>query len=100
MLDPSGRPQPGEPLTEPRLEVLYEDGSPSAAAAYPLAVAVRTEEPQRAVRGHRDASGAPRWIAVDVRPLSAPGGGAMYGVLGILSDVSAEQDWRLPATGR
>jgi PAS domain-containing protein len=54
MLDPSGRPQPGEPLTERRLEVLYEDGPPSAAAAYPLAVAVRTKEPQRAVRGHPD----------------------------------------------
>jgi AcrR family transcriptional regulator len=94
MLDPSGRPEAGEPLAEPRLEVLYEDGSPSDASAYPLAVAVRTQEPLRAVRGHRDASGGLRWIAVDARPLSTPAGGAVYGVLGVLSDVTAEQDWQ------
>jgi PAS domain-containing protein len=87
MLDPSGRPQPGEPLTERRLEVLYEDGPPSAAAAYPLAVAVRTKEPQRAVRGHPDGGAEVdrrrRPTAVRTRR------GAVYGVRGILSDVSA-----------
>ena len=35
--------------------MLYEDGSASPRDTYPLAAAVRTQEPQTAVRGHRNA---------------------------------------------
>jgi AcrR family transcriptional regulator len=95
MLDPNGRLEVGEPLTEPHVPVLFEDGSAGAGATYPLGVAVRTGEPQSAVRGHRDPTGEVAWVAVDARPLRDPGGREVYGVLGILSDVTAERDWEL-----
>jgi AcrR family transcriptional regulator len=92
MLDPRGRLEVGEPLTAPRLPVLYEDGSPATAGTYPLELAMRTREPQDAVRGHVDATGEVAWIAVDARPLGDPD---TYGILGILSDVTAEREWEL-----
>jgi AcrR family transcriptional regulator len=95
MLDPDGEVEVGEGLTEPRVSVLYEDGSPAAGTAYPLAAAVRTKEPQRAVRGHCDPTGSVAWIAVDARPLCYPRDTGAYGVLGVLSDVTAERDWEL-----
>jgi AcrR family transcriptional regulator len=95
MLDPGGEVEVGEPLTEPRVSVLYEDGSPSTGPAYPLAAAVRTKEPRTAVRGHCHAPGAVTWLSVDARPLRYPGDANSYGVLGILSDVTAERDWEL-----
>jgi AcrR family transcriptional regulator len=95
MLDPSAQVEVGRPLTEPDVELLYEDGSPSPGGAYPLSVALRTGEPQRAVRGHRDPSGEIAWIDVDARPLHYPADASPYGILGILSDVTIEQDWQL-----
>jgi AcrR family transcriptional regulator len=95
MLDPKGDVEVGERLTDPRVSVLYEDGSPAAGTAYPLAAAVRTKEPQRAVRGHCDPTGSVAWIAVDARPLCYPRDAEAYGVLGVLSDVTAERDWEL-----
>ncbi len=95
MLDPSREVEVGERLTEPRVSVLYEDGSAAAGAAYPLGAAVRTKEPQSAVRGHCDPTGPVTWIAVDARPLRHPPDAGVYGVLGILSDVTAERDWEL-----
>jgi len=95
MLDPDGEVEVGERLTEPRVSVLYEDGSPAAGAAYPLATAVRTKEPQTAVRGHYDPAGGVAWIAVEARPLCHPRDAKAYGVLGVLSDVTAERDWEL-----
>jgi AcrR family transcriptional regulator len=92
ILDPRAEIEVGEPLTAPRVLVLYEDGSPGTASTYPLDVALRTGEPQTAVRGHRGPTGEVAWIAVDARPLRDPG---LYGVLGILSDVTAERDWEL-----
>jgi AcrR family transcriptional regulator len=95
LLDPDGRVEVGEPLTSPRMDLLYEDGSPCADTAYPLGTAVRTNEPQLAVRGHRDAAGVVTWVAVDARPLRHPASEQVYGILGILSDVTAERDWEL-----
>jgi AcrR family transcriptional regulator len=95
LLDPDGRVEVGERLTSPRVDLLYEDGSPCAGTAYPLSAAVRTKEPQLAVRGHRDSAGVVTWVAVDARPLRHPGSERVYGVLGILSDVTAERDWEL-----
>ena len=92
-LDPSGRVAVGDELTEPRVEVLYEDGSVCPGGAYPLSGAVRTQEPQTGVRGHRSA-GSVTWIAVEAHPLRTSYG-EVYGVLGILSDVTAEKDWEL-----
>ena len=59
--------------------MLYEDGSPSPPDAYPLAAAVRTEEPQTAVRGHRGPDGAIAWIEVAARPLRHPDDQSVYG---------------------
>jgi AcrR family transcriptional regulator len=95
LLDPDGRIEVGRRLTSPRVDLLYEDGSPCPATAYPLSAAVRTKEPQLAVRGHRDPAGAVTWVAVDARPLRHPATDRVYGVLGILSDVTAERDWEL-----
>jgi AcrR family transcriptional regulator len=92
ILDPSGRLEVGEQLTAPRVPVLYEDGSPATAGTYPLELAMRRREPQDAVRGHVDATGEVAWIAVDARPLGDP---EPYGILGILSDVTAEREWEL-----
>jgi serine phosphatase RsbU (regulator of sigma subunit)/AcrR family transcriptional regulator len=94
-LDPSGRVEVGERLTEPRVELLYEDGSPSPGAAYPLAAAVRTMERQQGVRGHRAAGGTVAWMAIEAVPLESPEDGVAYGIVGILSDVTAERDWEL-----
>ncbi|MBA2764610.1 MAG: TetR/AcrR family transcriptional regulator, partial [Thermoleophilaceae bacterium] len=45
----------GERVVEPRVEVIYEDGSPAPGETYPLAAAVSSGRPQpAAVRGHRD----------------------------------------------
>ncbi|MDQ4048026.1 MAG: TetR family transcriptional regulator, partial [Actinomycetota bacterium] len=94
MLDPTGRAEVGDQLTEPRVEVIYEDGSPCPSGAYPLNGAVRTKEPQTGVRGHRGAAGSVTWIATEAHPLRTPGG-EVYGVVGTLSDVTAEKDWEL-----
>lgn len=91
MLDPTGHVGLGERLTEPRADALYEDGSPCPGSAYPLAVAVRTKEPQAAMRGHRAPTGGVAWIAIDARPLRSPSDETVYGILGILSDVTAEK---------
>jgi hypothetical protein len=81
----------GERLTAPRLEVVYEDGSPAPAGTYPLEVAVRTEQPQRVVRGHREASGELTWLTIEARVLRAPADGAVYGVVGVFNDITAEK---------
>jgi AcrR family transcriptional regulator len=95
MLDPGGEVDEGERLTEPRLPVVYEDGSPTPDSAYPLSVAVRTRERQQAVRGHTGPDRAVTWIDVEALPLRRPGDEQVYGVIGILSDVTAERDWEL-----
>ena len=95
MLAPEGGHEVGAPLTEPRVEVLFEDGSASAPESYPLAAAVRTGEPQTGVRGHRHPDGAVTWIEIAAHPLRSPGDEAVYGVLGVLTDVTAERDWEL-----
>jgi serine phosphatase RsbU (regulator of sigma subunit)/AcrR family transcriptional regulator len=95
ILDPRGHVEVGERLTEPRIEVLYEDGSPCPGPAYPLNAAVRTKERQTAVRGHRDPGGTMTWIAIEARALRPPGGESVYGVVGVFSDVTAEKDWEL-----
>jgi AcrR family transcriptional regulator len=102
MLGPAGSAEVGEQLAAPRVELLYEDGSACPGDAYPLSAAVRTNEPQVGVRGHRDAAGAVTWISIDARPLRDPGG-EVYAILGVLSDVTAEKDWerrRLRPAGR
>ena len=78
-----------------REDLVYEDGSPSPASAHPIAAAVRTNEPQAGIRGHRDDRGGIRWVALDARPLRAPGDGGVYGFVGVLADVTAERDWQL-----
>ena len=95
MLEPAGRVEVGEPLTEPRVEVLYEDGSPCPGEAYPLAAAVRTKERQLGVRGHRDPSGVVTWVAIEAVPLRSPSDGSLYALVGVLSDVSDEKEWEL-----
>jgi AcrR family transcriptional regulator len=95
MLDPDGEVRVGERLTEPRMPVLYEDGSPSSGTAYPIATAVRTGEQGAGVRGHCDSAGAVAWIAVDARPLRHSGDADAYAVVGILSDVTTQRDWEL-----
>jgi AcrR family transcriptional regulator len=95
LLDPDGQVRVGETLTEPRMPVLYEDGSPSSGTAYPVAMAVRTAEASAGVRGHYDSAGEVAWIAVDARPLRNPVDASPYAVLGILSDVTAQRDWEL-----
>ncbi len=93
-LDPSGTAEVGDQLTEPRLDVIYEDGSACPGGTYPLSRAVQTKEPQTGVRGHRDRAGSVAWIALAAHPLCATDG-EVYGILGILSDVTAEKDWEL-----
>jgi AcrR family transcriptional regulator len=95
LLDPAGTAAVGEPLTGPAEETLYEDGSPSPASAYPLGVAVRTAEAQSAIRGHRRPGGGVAWISVDVHVLRRPPDGAIYGVVGLLSDVTSEKNFEL-----
>ena len=94
MLDPGGRVEVGDQLTEPRLEVIYEDGSVCPGGIYPLSRAVRTKEARTGVRGHRNGDGGVTWIAIEAHPLRASGE-EVYGVIGILSDVTAEKDWEL-----
>ena len=99
LLDPGGTVLSINPraarVLDPRIDVIYEDGTPCADNAYPLAAAVQTLKRQRGVRGHRDDAGAVTWMAVDGRPLRRPDTGEVYGFVGILSDVSAEKDWEL-----
>ena len=83
------------PAAEIGTELLYEDGSPSPAAAYPLSAAVRTQEPQTAVRGRRGLDGQVAWIEVAAHPLRDPGGDSPYGFLGVLTNVTAEREWKL-----
>ena len=84
-------------LLEPEddLELLYEDGSPCPPEAHPVAAAVRTQMPQNGVRGHRDQSGAVRWVAVNAHPLVLPGETSQYGFIAVFSDVTAEREWQL-----
>lgn len=90
------QPTPGERLAEPSGKVLYEDASPSPNEAYPLSVAVRTLESQpRAVRGHRDDEGRITWAAVEARVLRSPRDADVYGVVGVLSEVTSEREWEL-----
>lgn len=93
----SGGPvEVGERLMEPRAEVVYEDGAPCAGDDYPLARAVRTQEPQaRVVRGHIERGGAVTWTAVEATPLRRPATDSVYGVVGVLSDVTTEKEWEL-----
>lgn len=95
MLDSAGSASVGEELTEPRADVVYEDGSPLPSGAYPLAIAVRTGEPQRAVRGHRGPDGRVAWVAVEAHVLRRPRDRSVYGVVGVLSDVTSEKDFEL-----
>jgi AcrR family transcriptional regulator len=95
LLAPGERVEVGERLTEPRVEALYEDGSPCPVSDYPLSAAVRTTEPQTAVRGHRSLVGELAWIAISATPLRVRRDRSAYGVLGILSDVTAEKEWEL-----
>jgi PAS domain S-box-containing protein len=94
ILGQRGRPAPGKRLTAPHAELLYEDGSPCPGEAYPLGVAARTGQSQQAVLGHRGPDGQVRWIAVEARVLRSPAAEGVYGVLGILSDVTGEKDWQ------
>ncbi|MDQ4049510.1 MAG: PAS domain-containing protein, partial [Actinomycetota bacterium] len=94
MLDPEGVVEVGDTLTEPRLEVIYEDGSACPSGTHPLSRAVRTHEVQSGIRGHRDGDGSVMWIATEAYPLRTPDD-EVYGVLGVLADVSAEKDWEL-----
>jgi len=95
ILDPEGSGEQPIVAAVPRCELTYEDGSPCPGEAYPLALAVRTRLDQHAVLGHRGRGGNVRWIAVQARVLRAPGGGAPYGILGILSDATAVKEWEL-----
>ncbi len=94
ILDPGGTAEVGDQLTEPRLQVIYEDGSVCPGGTYPLSRAVDTKEPQAGVRGHRGDGGGVRWVSITVHPLCAAAG-EVYGILGVLSDVTAEKDWEL-----
>ena len=94
MLAPAEPVEVGEPLTEPRLEVLYEDGTPSPAGAYPLGTAVRTQELQEGVRGHKSHTGHVAWIAISARPLRSPGDGSVYGIFGVLRRSCPAWRWR------
>ncbi|HYP49146.1 MAG TPA: PP2C family protein-serine/threonine phosphatase [Thermoleophilaceae bacterium] len=91
MFDPGGHVEVGERLTGPRAEVVYEDGSPCPAGRYPLELAVRSGQSQKAVRGHREPGGEVTWLTIEARVLRAPGGGAVYGVVGVLNDVTTEK---------
>jgi serine phosphatase RsbU (regulator of sigma subunit) len=95
LLDPGGHVALGQEPAAPRPESLYEDGSPAPAESYPLAVALRTGEAQRAVRGHRGPDDALAWLAIEAIPLRFPGDGPVYATLGVLADVTAEKDWEL-----
>ncbi|MDQ3608188.1 MAG: SpoIIE family protein phosphatase [Actinomycetota bacterium] len=94
ILVPGGRVEIGDRLTEPRVEAIYEDGSVCPTGTYPLSRAVRTKEAQAGVRGHHDGVGGVTWAAIGAYPLRTPGD-EVYGVLGILSDVTFEKDWEL-----
>ena len=94
LVAPAGRFEVGGRLTEPRAELLYEDGSPAPDHAYPLAEALRTQEPRVAVLGHRGPDGEVKWVAVAAQPLRSRAGG-LYGVLGVLRDVTVERAWEL-----
>jgi serine phosphatase RsbU (regulator of sigma subunit)/AcrR family transcriptional regulator len=102
LVAPAGRVEVGERLSEPRAELLYEDGSPAPGEAYPLRDALRSEEPRVAVLGHRGRDGEVHWVAVAAHPLRSRADG-LYGVLGVLRDVTVERAWeleRLPPPGR
>jgi serine phosphatase RsbU (regulator of sigma subunit)/AcrR family transcriptional regulator len=94
LVAPSGGVELRERLTEPKAELLYEDGSPAPGEAYPLAAALRSQEPRVAVLGHRGPDGEVNWVAVAAYPLQSRAGG-LYGVLGVLRDVTVERAWEL-----
>ncbi len=73
ILDPGGTAEVGDQLTEPRLQVIYEDGSVCPGGTYPLSRAVDTKEPQAGVRGHRGDGGGVRWVSITVHPLCGCG---------------------------
>ncbi|MDQ3933167.1 MAG: SpoIIE family protein phosphatase [Actinomycetota bacterium] len=83
----------GERLTKARIDVVYEDGSACPADDHPLRAAVRAKRRRSGVRGHRGPDGTLTWLAVDAIPLRRRNSQAAYGLLGILSDVTAERDW-------
>ncbi len=95
MLAITDRLEVGKTLPAMAAELLYEDGSPAPADAHPLLATIRTGEPQRGVRGQRDRAGEIAWTLADARPLHRRRDDGPYGFLGILSDVSAEQEWKL-----
>jgi AcrR family transcriptional regulator len=70
---------------------LYEDGSPAPAAADPVAAAVRTGEPHRAVRGRHAGDGGVVWHSIDVHPLRRRPDAAPYGFVAIAADVTDER---------
>ncbi len=75
--------------TRPRGETFYDDGSPCPPEAYPIAIALRTGEPQRSlVRGHRVPSGELRWFSVHALPLRTAPDDATYGLVAVLSDIT------------
>jgi len=94
-LYPLGRPLLGGRPMEPRAELLYADGSPCPHPEYPLSVAARTKQPGRAVIGHRHPNGQVAWVDVEAQVLRSPGRGAVYAVIGVLWDVTAQRDWEL-----
>lgn len=95
-LDPTRRPELGQRLTAPRLEVTYEDGFPSSPESYPLSEVLHGAKARVAgVRGHRQPTGELTWLVVDARLLRRPGADVAYGVVGVLSDVTAEKAWEL-----
>ena len=67
---------------------LFEDGSPAPAEAHPVSAAVRTGEPQRAVRGRHAADGGVVWRSIDVHPLLRHPGDPPYGFVAIAADVT------------
>src|SRR5918912_210511 len=89
LVAPAGRLEVGGRLTEPRAELLYEDGSPAPDDAYLLAAQLRTQQQRVAVRGHGRPVGQVKWVAVAAQPLRSRAGG-LYGVLGVLRDVTVE----------
>ncbi len=74
---------------EPPWKAIREDGTPVDADQLPIAVTLRTGEPQRGVvQGVQRPDGSLAWIAINSQPLFAPGEQDGYGVVASLTDVT------------
>jgi PAS domain S-box-containing protein len=85
----------GQTSVEPEWQRFREDGTPMPREEWPSVVAIRTGQPQlNRVVCHRRADGSDFWALINVQPL-ADGGGAPYGYVSTITDISKRKQAEL-----